>query len=560
MSDVIRFPQPARSSSLTAFGLTKADDACGSLNMAELYDRIHEENTVDIGQDASEANVSFLPQHQSTCAPAPASGWTNQELADLYRTQRILALAGVTTQVDHGITDEGDPWFVFMDSQNEVLVHFSRFDGFYLVTSQLQDEPIKGDSLDNLVSQFSRRMQPVAQTGQNVVSLARNNRDVVFIHPAAALAALVWSVYLMADELVAATPGVTENASGDMGPSLNSPASEDEFVTHTDPQEELSVLTPKAPPSPSAHDAAKTSLHSYSSREVAVGLSGHGAKVAGVSLSLVALAVGLPLPAGSVLEAASDDASIQKVSLESLSAALADVKSKEAALLMASETVKLQQRELAPSDQAGEEVQPETPSIDVEAELLTKIEDLAEAHVEQIVKLSHAKQKLISAPDVRNEEVQPEKSGDVSEKGLIKAPGTLQAESVEEISFFQSFDADFRSFEISSLDKIAKNELDQLLETDEAKVSSAPVSSTDNRPSYGAFDLEAREFLDFLLHTYDDIKVVNLSTEIIFIHMSAFEEGSNAHEVYEKSWSFDDGGVISTIGFKSDMAQFDLIA
>lgn len=59
MSDIIRFPQPATSSSLTAFGLTKADDACSSLDMAELYDRIHEENTVDLGQDAPEANVSF---------------------------------------------------------------------------------------------------------------------------------------------------------------------------------------------------------------------------------------------------------------------------------------------------------------------------------------------------------------------------------------------------------------------------------------------------------------------------------------------------------------------
>lgn len=558
MSDVIRFPQPARSSSLTAFGLTKADGACDSLDMAELYGRIHEENTVDIGE-TSEANVSFLPQHQNTCAPA--SGWTNQELADLYRTQRILALAGVTTQVDHGITDEGDPWFVFMDSHNEVLVHFSRFDGFYLVTSQMQEEPIRGDSLHDLVSEFSRRVQPVAQAGQNVVSLARNNRGVVFIHPAAALAALVWSVYLMADELIAATPPVTENPSKDTAPSLDIPASEDKFTVRTEHQEELPVLTPKASLSLSAQEALKTSLQSSSNREVAIGLSGHGAKVAGVSLSLVALAVGLPLPAGSALEATSENVSIQKVSLESLSGALAQVKSKAAALLMASETVKLQHRELAPSDQAGEEAQPETSNIDAEAEVLTKIEDLTEAHVEQIVKLSYAKQELTSEPGVHSEEeAPPEKASNASEDSQTKVAGILPPDSLEEVSFFQSFDEDFESFEISSLDKIAKNELDQLLDTDEAKVSSAPVSATDNRQGYGAFDLEAREFLDFLLHTYDDIKVVNLDTEIIFIHMGAFEEGSDAHEVYAKSWSFDDGGVISTIGFKSDMAQFDLIA
>jgi hypothetical protein len=158
------------------------------------------------------------------------------------------------------------------------------------------------------------------------------------------------------------------------------------------------------------------------------------------------------------------------------------------------------------------------------------------------------------------EEVPPEKASNASEDNQTKVSGILPPDSSEEVSFFQSFDEDFESFEISSLDKIAKNELDQLLDADEAKVSSAPISATDNRQGYGAFDLEAREFLDFLLHTYDDIKVVNLDTEIIFIHMGAFEEGSDAHEVYAKSWSFDDGGVISTIGFKSDMAQFDLIA
>ncbi|MEP3630786.1 MAG: hypothetical protein ABJN04_12360, partial [Hyphomicrobiales bacterium] len=539
--------------------LTKADDACSSLDMAELYDRMHEENTVDLRQDAPEANVSFFPQRQNTCTPA--SGWTNQELADLYRTQRILALAGVTTQVDHGITDEGDPWFVFMDSQNEVLVHFSRFDGFYLVTSQLQEEPIKGDSLHDLVSEFSRRVQPVAQAGQNVVSLARNNQGVAFIHPAAALAALVWSVYLMADDLIAATPAVTEDAAGDIVLPRNTPASEDKFTVHTENQEELSVLTPKASPLLSAQEPLKTSLQPSSNREVAIGLSGHGAKVAGVSLSLVALAVGLPLPAGSALETTSDDASIQKVCLESLSGALAHVKSKAAALLMASETVKLQHRELAPSDQASEEARSETSNIDAEAEVPTKIEDLAEAHVEQIVKISYAKQELTSKPGAQSEEeVPPEKASNASEDNQTKVSGILPAESLEEVGFFQSFDEDFESFEISSLDKIAKDELDQLLDTGEAKVSSAPVSSIDNRQGYGAFDLEAREFLDFLLHSYDDIKVVNLDTEIIFIHMGAFEEGSDTHEVYAKSWSFDDGGVISTIGFKSDMAQFDLIA
>ena len=113
---------------------------------------------------------------------------------------------------------------------------------------------------------------------------------------------------------------------------------------------------------------------------------------------------------------------------------------------------------------------------------------------------------------------------------------------------------------ITCLVKIDHSELVQLLNTEETKSPSTPVGLAEKLPGYESFDLEAREFLDFLLHTYSNIKVVNLNTEIIFIHMDAFEGGSNAPEIYAKSWSYDDGGVVSTIGLKSDMAQFDLIA
>lgn len=122
-------------------------------------------------------------------------------------------------------------------------------------------------------------------------------------------------------------------------------------------------------------DIVKATSSSSSSREgLALGLSGHGAKAAGVSLSLVALAVGLPLPAGSILDITTDDSFTQKLSLESLSAALEHVKSKEAALLMASETIKLQQRDLGLAEVESEETAPEAPNIDPEAEvaLVTK--------------------------------------------------------------------------------------------------------------------------------------------------------------------------------------------
>jgi collagen type I/II/III/V/XI/XXIV/XXVII alpha len=48
-------------------------------------------------------------------------GWTNEELAELYRVEHALAQAGIVVETDHGVTDEGDPWFVFCRPGGEVI-------------------------------------------------------------------------------------------------------------------------------------------------------------------------------------------------------------------------------------------------------------------------------------------------------------------------------------------------------------------------------------------------------------------------------------------------------
>jgi len=557
MSDVIRFPRFIRSSALAVSGLTEADDMSAGFKMSDLYGKGAEGEAVEDGQSDSDTNVSFL--RQSSSLPAPVTGWSNQELADLYRTQRILALAGVTTQVDDGITDEGDPWFVFMDSQDEVLVHFSRFDGAYIVTSHMQDAPIKGDSLQDLVAEFSRRVKPVTragQSGQNVVAITKRDRDVVFIHPAAALAALVWSIYLMSDELIAAVPiieaGEAEDPSGSsiVGGAvggLDAPADHVDVPTSA---------AQKSPSLPAIQDLAKPGASAPSSREgLILGVSGHGAKAVAASLSLVALAVGLPLPASNALEITDKDGGSQKLSMASLSAALTHVKAKEAALLMASEAVSLQQREIETTELPDESGGADAPNIETSTESSAIFEAVTPIHAAEISSFSSQLPEVSAGPMPRGEEV-------IQHAERIEKPTSSAGvpESSKEISFLQSFDAAFESFEIISLDKIAQTELTQLLNIEDAKNVPVPSTALENDQGIEAFDQEAREFLDFLLHTYNNIKIVNLPTEIIFIHMDAFENGRDTYEVSTKSWSFDDGGTVSTIGFKSDMAQFDLIA
>ena len=60
-------------------------------------------------------------------------GWSNQELAQLHRAARILDKNGLRLDSDHGVTDEGDPWWVFCDTDTgDVLVHFARIGGQYV--------------------------------------------------------------------------------------------------------------------------------------------------------------------------------------------------------------------------------------------------------------------------------------------------------------------------------------------------------------------------------------------------------------------------------------------
>jgi len=134
----------------------------------------------------------------------PSRDWSNQELASIYRVRSLLEAAGVSTVVERGLSDEGDPWCVFCRADGEVFLHLCRIDGRYLLDSPELARPLSGDSFADLVGAFS----PGALAGQagappprgRVVRLDRD--DNVLLHPATMLAALVWTILLKSDGLV----------------------------------------------------------------------------------------------------------------------------------------------------------------------------------------------------------------------------------------------------------------------------------------------------------------------------------------------------------------------
>lgn len=70
--------------------------------------------------------------------------WTQKELAEFYRVENALIQAGMRVTTERGLTDEGEPWFIFCRAaDNEPVVHFARIDGQYVIVSEAFDAPVK---------------------------------------------------------------------------------------------------------------------------------------------------------------------------------------------------------------------------------------------------------------------------------------------------------------------------------------------------------------------------------------------------------------------------------
>ncbi len=127
-------------------------------------------------------------------ARRPSSDWTQQELAEFYRVESALLQNGLLVVTDRGLSDEGDPWFVFCLSENEeVVAHFARIDGYYFVVSSAFSGVARGRDFKLLVRELMDA-HPLLLPGNH------GGGQKVFLHPAASLAALLAASYLVSSE------------------------------------------------------------------------------------------------------------------------------------------------------------------------------------------------------------------------------------------------------------------------------------------------------------------------------------------------------------------------
>jgi hypothetical protein len=73
----------------------------------------------------------------------------------LHHAVNVWRQAGLSVETGSGMTDESEPWFVFCDADSgEVLVHFARISGKYIVCSPSLNNSLAGHSLPDLIHTF----------------------------------------------------------------------------------------------------------------------------------------------------------------------------------------------------------------------------------------------------------------------------------------------------------------------------------------------------------------------------------------------------------------------
>lgn len=152
--------------------------------------------------------VQIIGFSSATQTPS-RKGWSNQDLGELYRVEGALLQAGLRIEAESGVSDEGDPWFVFCHGYNgELIVHFARIDGRYVVAAPALPKPLRGADLGSIVRQF---------IAENPISLPvpeANRRGNVLFHPAALLTIFVATILIMSspgEGLAAGTEGASDD-------------------------------------------------------------------------------------------------------------------------------------------------------------------------------------------------------------------------------------------------------------------------------------------------------------------------------------------------------------
>ncbi|PIC01080.1 hypothetical protein [Caulobacter sp. X] len=163
------------------------------------------------------AQVLSFFQRSPRYVPAPPSDWSQQELAEFYRVEAALLRAGIRVGTDRGLSDEKEPWFVFYRTDDgEVVIHFARIDGEYLIAGPAYEEVARGFDFSSMVRNMVARHPLIRRTDRG---------DNISVHPAALLVAVVGTAFFKSGEARAAESGAANAPASHSRPALLSSSS-----------------------------------------------------------------------------------------------------------------------------------------------------------------------------------------------------------------------------------------------------------------------------------------------------------------------------------------------
>lgn len=167
--------------------------------------------------------------------------WSNQELAEFYRVESALIAVGFHVDTDRGLSDEGDPWFVFIDaSSDNVIVHCARVDGAYLIASPAFDSVLRGMDFRSLVESFLEHQPLVLPKADS-----QDKKNNIRLHPSVLLVALVATAFFklsVTETTAAEADDISSNNDTDNGQTSKEQQKAAELDMETDRQQTLVVL------------------------------------------------------------------------------------------------------------------------------------------------------------------------------------------------------------------------------------------------------------------------------------------------------------------------------
>lgn len=183
-----------------------------------------------------------------TLRPNAGGGWTAAERARLSELADKLSAGGVKVEVVYGVTDEGDPWCVIKDDQEEVLIHVARINGQFVIHDASADAIQEGETL---WSACDRLLGGDWREGREDVVVSLSARQMQTFIALAVAAAFVHE----AGEAQAAEPVHAELVAA----TVPVPAAEPQAAAASSDDQRQDLLAPQDRPAPDTPAASATS-------------------------------------------------------------------------------------------------------------------------------------------------------------------------------------------------------------------------------------------------------------------------------------------------------------